>query len=98
MTTIEKIGYNVYGFVLCFVTAAVATAGLHALVAILWIPLPNLLFALGSRLAIVSIAIASTVVCMLWWSKNEAMKRGVWCFIYALTAIAVIGLAISLFQ
>ena len=98
MTTIEKIGNHIAGFTMSLVTVAVATAGLHALVAITWISLPSLLFAYGSRLAIVSTAIASTMICLLWLLRNEDMKRGVWCFMYALIGVAVIGLAISLFH
>jgi hypothetical protein len=98
MNTIERIEYHIGGFMLSFVTAAVATAGLYAFVALTWMPLPGLLFAFGSRLAIVSTAIASTVVCLLWLLKNEDMKRGVWCFMYSLIAVAVILLAISSFQ
>jgi ethanolamine transporter EutH len=98
MTIIEKIGNHILGFMLCLVTAAVTAAGLHALVAILWIPLPNLLFDFGSRFMIASVALASTVICLLWWVKNEDMKRGVWCFMYFLTAVAIISLAISLLQ
>lgn len=97
MTIIEKIGYNIFGFMLCLVTAATVAVGLYALVAILWMPLPNLLFDFGSRFAIASAAIASAVIYLLWWIKNEDMKRGVWCFWYGLVGVAVIGLAISLF-
>lgn len=98
MIIIEKIGNHILGFLLCLVTAAVMAAGLHALVAFLWIPLPNLLFDFGSRFVIASAALASTVICLLWWIKNEDMKRGVWCFIYSLTALAVISLTVSLLQ
>jgi hypothetical protein len=38
------------------------------------------------------------VICLLWLLKNEDMKRGVWCFMYALIGVAVVGLAISLFH
>lgn len=97
MTIIEKIGNHIAGFMMSLITVVVVTAGLHALVAMTWTPFPNLLFDYGSRLVIVSTAIASTVICLLWWIKNEDMKRGVWCFWYGLVGVAVIGLAISLF-
>ena len=98
MTNLEKIAYNFVGFVLCFATTAVVTVGLYTLVAYFWIPLPNLLFVFGSRLAIITAAIASTVICLLWFVKNEEIKRGVWCFIHVLIAIAVASLALSLIQ
>ena len=98
MSILERIGYNVFGFLLCFATATFAAVGLHALVAIVWIPLPTLLFDFGSRFVIVSAALGSSVICLLWWLKNEDMKRGVWCFTYALFGVAIVGLTISLFQ
>ena len=97
MTTLEKIAYNFVGFILCFVTAAIVTVGLHTLVAYFWIPLPSLLFVFGSRLAIISAAIVSTVICLLWFLNNDEIRRGVWCFIYVLVGVALITLAISLF-
>ena len=98
MTTVEKIGCGFAGFILSFITAVIATAGLHALFAIFWLPLPSLLFIFGARLKLITTAVAAKVVCLLWWLKSEDVKRGVWCFMYLLVAVAVISLALSLFH
>jgi hypothetical protein len=54
--------------------------------------------AYGSTLVIAITAIASTWVCLLQGLKNKAMIRGVWCHIYAFTAIGALGLALTLFM
>ena len=97
MTTAKTIGYGVGGFTISLFTAMAATIGLQLIFASVWATPATFVEAYSSTLAIVIIAIASTWVCLLQGLKNKAMIRGVWCHIYAFTAIAAIGLALALF-
>ena len=97
MTTAKTIGYGVGGFTISMFTAMVATIALHFIFASVWAPPASFVEAYSSTLAIVITAIASTWVCLLQGLKNKALIRGVWCHIYAFTAIAAIGLALALF-
>lgn len=98
MTTAKTIGYGVGGFTLSLLTAVVAAIALQYLLITVWTPTESFLVAYGSALAIVITAVASTWACLLQGLQNKAMIRGVWCHIYAFTAIGAIGLALSLFM
>jgi hypothetical protein len=98
MTTAKTIGYGVGGFTLSLLTAAVAGIALQYLFISVWTPPESFLVAYGSTLAIAITAVASTWVCLLQGLKNKAMIRGVWCHIYAFTAIGALGLALTLFM
>ena len=97
MTTAKTISYGVGGFTISLFTAMAATIALQIIFASVWAPPATFIAAYSSTLAIVITAIASTWVCLLQGLKNKAMIRGVWCHIYAFTAIGAIGLALALF-
>ncbi len=97
MTTAKTIGYGVGGFTISLFTAMAATIALQIIFASVWAPPVTFIEAYSSTLAIVITAIVSTWVCLLQGLKNKAMIRGVWCHIYAFTAIGAIGLALALF-
>lgn len=97
MTTAKTIGYGVGGFTISLFTAMAATIALQIIFASVWAPPATFIEAYSSTLAIVITAIVSTWVCLLQGLKNKAMIRGVWCHIYAFTAIGAIGLALALF-
>jgi hypothetical protein len=97
MTTAKTIGYGVGGFTISLFTAMAATIALQIIFVSVWAPPATFIGAYSSTLAIVITAIASTWVCLLQGLKNKAMIRGVWCHIYAFTAIGAIGLALALF-
>ena len=97
MTTARTIGYGVGGFTISLLTAVAGIIALQFIFASVWAPPTTFVQAYSSTLAIVITAIASTWVCLLQGLKNKAMIRGVWCHIYAFTAIGTIGLALTLF-
>jgi hypothetical protein len=97
MTTAQTIGYGVGGFTISLFTAVAATIALQFIIASVWAPPATFVAAYSSAIAIVITAIASTWLCLLQGLKNKAMIRGVWCHIYAFTAIGAVSLALALF-
>lgn len=95
MSKTRRIAYGIGGFSLSVVVALTMVAGLQILFSVLWTRPSSFLLTYGSMIAIVSIAIASTWVCLLQSLRNEAMIRGVWCHIYTLVAIAAISLILT---
>lgn len=96
MTTGKRIAYGVGGFALGLCAAVLTAAGLHALLVSVFYSRLGFLIAYGYTLAIAIVAVALIWTCLFLFLRNEALIRGVWCFMYTVIAAAAISLAVSL--
>lgn len=96
MITERKWAYGIGGFALGLSAAALTAAGLHFLLVSVFYSRLGFLIAYGYTCILAIVAVALVWACLLQFLKNEALIRGVWCFMYTFIAAAAVTLAVSL--
>ena len=96
VTTAHKIAYGIGGFSLGLSGVVLTAAGLYFLLVSAWFSHLGFLIACGYIFAIAIVAIALIWACLMQLLKNEALIRGVWCFMVSFVAVAAVSLAVSL--
>ena len=96
MTMAQKIAYGIGGFTLGLFAAALTAAGLHTLLVSVFYSRLGFLIAYGYTLVIAIVAVALVWACLFQFLRNEALIRGVWCFMYTVIAASAVSLAVSL--
>ncbi len=97
MTVARKIGHGIGGFTLSLEAVVQTAVSLQFILSFIWNQPQSFLVAYSTALAVSITAIATSWACLLKGLKNKAMLRGVWCQVYAIVGLAVVGLLAALY-